>query len=148
MTLPRSSAITYAKGMGVADLLIVDDDSDVSEILAEALRGDGHAVRRARNGREGLDQVHARLPDLVLLDVEMPVLDGPEMAYRMLIHNMGAERVPIILLSGIADFDLVVARVGTPYALAKPYRLNAVLALVLRALRERHPPRHPTHASR
>jgi DNA-binding response OmpR family regulator len=127
--------------VSTGDLLIVDDDSELTEILAEVLRKEGHTVRVARNGRDGLHKLHERLPDLVLLDVEMPVLNGPEMAYRMFIHDVGAERVPILLLSGIADFDLIVAEVGTPYFLAKPYHLNQVLALVIRALDER---RHPT----
>lgn len=131
--------------MKVADLLIVDDDPDVSEILAEALLDAGYRVRRARDGHDGLAEVRRTLPDLVLLDVEMPLLDGPAMAHEMLIHDMGAERVPIVLLSGIADFDLVVARVGTPYFLQKPYRLDAVLGLVTRALQEQ---RFPTHGGR
>lgn len=142
MTLPRRTSVTYALSVAMPDLLIVDDDSDVSEILAEALLDEGYAVRRARDGQEGLEEVQRILPDLVLLDVEMPVLDGPAMAHAMLIHDLGAERVPIVLLSGIADFDRVVARVGTPYFLPKPYRLAEVLALITRALKERCFPKH------
>jgi FixJ family two-component response regulator len=85
--------------------------------------------------------VQERFPDVVLLDVEMPVLNGPGMAYEMLIHDVGAERIPVVVLSGVADLELVVAEVGTPYFLAKPYHLSQVLSLVSRALEER---RHPS----
>ncbi len=124
----------------MADLLVVDDDEDIRDVLAEVLRGEGHEVRVACNGREGLPLVYARKPDLVLLDVEMPVLTGPEMAYRIFIQDMGYEAVPIVLLSGVLDLPRVAAAVGTPYFLAKPYLIDAVLPLVDRALRERVPP--------
>src|SRR5262249_3295299 len=87
----------------VADLLIVDDDSDLGDLLGEAVVDEGHQVRIARNGREGLRLVAERSPDLVLLDVEMPVLDGPDMAYQLFLRNCGAEKIPIVLVSGNVD---------------------------------------------
>jgi CheY-like chemotaxis protein len=126
----------------MADLLIVDDDEDLREVLAAVLLSMNHTVRIARDGEEGLALVNERFPDLVLLDVEMPVLDGPSMAYRMLIGNLGKEKIPIILLSGIMDLHLVAAKVGTPYFLGKPYAFEALLPLLERALVERRPPAH------
>ena len=58
----------------MADLLLVDDDSDAAQTLSEVLRAEGHAVRIARNGEQGLAELARRLPDAVLLDVEMPCL--------------------------------------------------------------------------
>jgi len=124
----------------MADILIVDDDIDIADVLAVILISHGHEVRVARNGEEGLSLVYARKPDLVLLDVEMPVLGGPEMAYRIFVHDLGYEEVPIILTSGVLDLPRVAAAVGTPYYLAKPYLIDALLPLVDRALRERIPP--------
>ena len=86
----------------MADILIVDDDADLSEIVRDLLEEAGHTVRTASNGREGLRQLAQGLPDVVLLDVEMPVLTGPEMSYQMLVHDLGQEEVPIVLLSGIS----------------------------------------------
>jgi FixJ family two-component response regulator len=80
------------------------------------------------------------MPDAVLLDVEMPILDGPGMAYQMFVRNCGLENIPIILLSGVVDLEQVAARVGTPYFLGKPYALGSVQALCDRALVERTPP--------
>jgi FixJ family two-component response regulator len=82
-----------------------------------------------------------RYPDLIFLDIEMPGLTGPEMAYRLLIEDAGRENIPIIILSGVADLEEVVAEVGTPYFIAKPYRLDDLEAVLGRALKERQPPR-------
>jgi len=124
----------------VASILIVDDDWDLAELLADILRDEGLEVRTAHDGQEGLKLVEERLPDLVLLDVEMPGLGGPEMAYRMLIHDMGEERVPIVLVSGVTDLFKVAELVGTPYYLGKPYDLDRISMLVSQALVERTPP--------
>ncbi len=126
----------------MADVLVVDDDPDLREVLAAILVGLNHTVRSARNGEEGLQLLDERLPDIVLLDVEMPVLDGPGMAYRMLIGDLGKEKIPIVLLSGVIDLHLVAGKVGTPYFLGKPYAFEALVPLLDRALGERQPP-HP-----
>jgi DNA-binding NtrC family response regulator len=125
----------------MADLLVVDDDPDLGELLAELMRESGHDVRVARDGRDGLVLLRARRPDLVLLDVEMPVLTGPEMAYAMFLHDAGEEFIPVVLLSGVLDLAAVAAAVGTPYFLGKPYSIEHVLALAEKALAERIPPR-------
>ena len=124
----------------MAEILLVEDNRDIADLLAVVLRREGHLVRIARDGQEGLRLLRERTPELALLDVEMPVLTGPEMASRMFLHDAGEEEVPIVLLSGVADLPLVAAAVGTPYFLGKPYQLKEVLALVALALRERRRP--------
>jgi DNA-binding NtrC family response regulator len=125
----------------VADLLIVDDDEDVAWAVEQHLLLEGHTVRVAHDGEEGLSHLKARLPDLVVLDVEMPVLDGPAMAYRMFVHNVGLENIPIVLMSGVFDLTAVATRVGTPYFTPKPFDTDALKQLVRRALTERALPR-------
>jgi len=126
-------------------LLIVDDDRDVTEILAEVLRDEGYQAEIARDGEEALRFVDARMPempDAVLLDVEMPVLDGPSTVCQLIVTNAGREKIPVVLLAGVANLQRVAALVGTPYFLEKPFGLRDLLALVGRALAERTPP-HP-----
>jgi DNA-binding NtrC family response regulator len=125
----------------MADLLVVDDDVDMGEMLADVLRDEGHVVRTARNGREGLERLTERLPDAALLDVEMPLLTGPQMAVRMFLHNCGQENIPIILQSGVKDITAVASLVRTPYFLSKPFSIEEMLRVVDRALLERRPPR-------
>ena len=124
----------------MASVLIVDDDAELGDMLADILAELGHDVRVARNGTEGLTALEHGLPDVIVLDIEMPVLDGPGMAYQMLIQDAGAEKIPIVLVSGYFDLHGVAARVGTPYFAAKPARLERVLSLLDRALSERTPP--------
>ena len=124
----------------MADLLIVDDDRDQARLLGEVLAHHGHQVRLGRDGEDGLRELAIRQPDAVLLDVEMPLLDGPGMAWQMFVRDCGLETIPIILVSGAADLERIAARVGTPYFLAKPYALDALTALCDRALTERAPP--------
>ena len=127
----------------MADVLIIDDDIDSAEVLADIMRLSGHDVRIGYNGQEGLLLASERTPQVALLDIEMPLLDGPGMAYEMLLHDMGLEHVPVVFLSGAATLREVADKVGTPYFLSKPYRYHQVIALVERALAERIAPQWP-----
>jgi CheY-like chemotaxis protein len=127
----------------MANVLIVDDNLDTVELSADLLESAGHRIQRGYNGEEGLKSLDARpLPDCVLLDVDMPVLTGPEMAHRMLLHDAGEEKIPILLVSGRNDLPEVAARMGTPYFLRKasPDYGDALLKLLDRALQERRAP--------
>ena len=124
----------------MANVLIVDDDIDTADALVELMRAEGHDVRVGYNGQEGLRLAHERAPHVALMDVEMPILDGPGMAYAMFVHDRGLENVPVVILSGVPNLKEVASRVGTPYFLGKPYRLEQIVALVQRALAERIAP--------
>jgi CheY-like chemotaxis protein len=125
----------------VANLLIVDDDFDIVECLSDLLRAGGHHVQTARTGEEGLQVLRSTsLPDAILLDVDMPVLGGPGMAHKMMLHDAGEERVPIILSSGRNELATLAAKMGTPYSIAKPVAVEPLLALLARALRDRIAP--------
>jgi DNA-binding response OmpR family regulator len=124
----------------MADVVVVDDDESVAEAVADILVAEGHVVRIAENGERGLKLLADRLPDLIVLDVEMPVLSGPQMAQRLLIEDAGKEHIPVLLLSGVMNLSDVAARVGTPYALPKSCEMRELLDLVDRALRERIAP--------
>jgi CheY-like chemotaxis protein len=124
----------------MANILVVDDTDDIRTLLALMVQMAGHQVREASDGRKGLEAIGECPPDLVLLDVEMPVLTGPEMAYEVFLRDLGMEKIPIILLSGIVGLKELAAMVGTPYFLVKPYSPEALLQLINRALRELIPP--------
>lgn len=125
----------------MARVLLVDDDDDIVEAFGELLRGEGHQVHSASTGEEGLVVLRASpLPDALILDVDMPVLGGPGMAHKMLVHDAGEEKVPIILMSGRENLPEIARRMGTSYALKKPATVDAFLNVLDRALRERRGP--------
>jgi CheY-like chemotaxis protein len=125
----------------MAHLLLVDDDDDIVEIFAQFLRSEGHEVRSASTGEEGLQTLRAApLPDLLVLDVDMPVLGGPGMAHKMLLHDAGEESIPILLMSGREDLPKIAAQMGTRYFLRKPADGAQFLEILDRALRERGAP--------
>ncbi len=125
----------------MTDVLVVDDDPDVAELLVTILEARGYACRLARDGHEALHLLHEELPDLVVLDVEMPQLSGPGTAYRMFIEDSGMEDVPIVLVSGVVNLQGIAHQVGTPYFLAKPFDVGSFLAMVERMNQERVPPK-------
>jgi CheY-like chemotaxis protein len=124
-----------------SSLLIVDDDLDLVEVLSHLLHESGYVVQTARTGEEGLQVLRStRHPDAILLDVDMPALGGPGMAHKMMLHDAGEDKIPIVLSSGSRDLAALAAKMGTPYWIAKPVALDKLLALLARALRERTAP--------
>ena len=127
----------------MASIVLIDDDDDMRDTMADLLAIEGHEVRTARNGVEGLQALDDRLPQLVLTDVEMPVLDGRAMVFRMFVENLGRENVPIIVTSGAPDLGDIARALGTPYYLAKPFPLETLTATINKALIEAIPARPP-----
>ncbi|HEY5059224.1 MAG TPA: response regulator transcription factor [Gaiellaceae bacterium] len=85
--------------MSEPKILVVDDDDDIRALVCTLLTRSGVAVREAANGREGMREFHAYRPDLVVLDVSMPELDGWEMLDR--IRDMS--NVPVLMLTARGD---------------------------------------------
>ena len=127
----------------MASIVLIDDDDDMRDTMADLLSIEGHEVRTARNGVEGLQALDDRFPQLVITDVEMPVLDGCAMVYRMFVENLGRENVPIIVASGAPDLGEIAKALGTPYFLAKPFPLETLTATIDKALTEAIPARPP-----
>lgn len=128
-------------GRPMTDVLIVDDDADLASVTAEVLSAIGYAVRTASNGVEALASVAERRPDVIVSDVEMPVLDGPAMAFELNQRDAGSELIPIVLSSGYAELATVAESLGTPYFLKKPCSLDELTFAIERARAERAPPR-------
>lgn len=118
----------------MANILIVEDDLETAGAVAELLTPAGHVTRTACNGVEGLRMVAERIPDLILLDVEMPILDGPGMAETLASERAGQPRIPIVLVSGARNIQKIAAWVGTAHYLRKPFSVEQMLAIVNRTL--------------
>jgi DNA-binding response OmpR family regulator len=116
-----------------ARLLLVDDDAAHLDALAERLAGDGFEVMKANSGREALEQLDAAWPDLVILDLMMPDMDGQTLAARI----KGRADLPILVLSAIIEADNkadLIARYAEDYV-TKPYDYAELLARIRRVLR-------------
>ncbi len=85
-----------------ATILVVDDDAFNLKLLKAQLSVEGHAVRTAANGEEALALVSEQLPDLILLDVMMPGIDGFEVI-RRLKADAKTRAVPIIMVTALED---------------------------------------------
>ena len=120
---------------GTGSLLIVDDQPDNLRVLASILSGQGYKVRKALDGVTALEAVQTQPPDLVLLDVKMPQMDGYEVcsALRSLPH---ACEIPVIFLSGMdGTADKVKAfSVGGADYITKPFEVEEVLVRVRQQL--------------
>jgi diguanylate cyclase (GGDEF)-like protein len=121
-----------------ADILIVDDTIENLRFLSNVLTEHGYAVRKATNGEMAITAVQALLPDLILLDIMMPHVNGYEVCQQLKTSPITAE-VPIIFLSALDDaFDKVKAfSVGGADYITKPFHLEEVLARVQHQLRLR-----------
>ena len=84
-------------------VLVVEDDDDIREIIAEVLEREGYAVAQAANGKEALDFLRGEeRPCIMLLDLMMPVLSGPELL-EIIAEDTSLASLPVIVVSAIAD---------------------------------------------
>jgi CheY-like chemotaxis protein len=109
-------------------ILVVDDEPAIREAVAEVLEDAGYRCVCARNGEEGLACLEETDPDLVLLDVMMPVLDGREMLRRLRATPRFKETPVILMSAGLLPGGEMPP--GHTAFLKKPFSLDALLALV------------------
>lgn len=118
-------------------ILIVEDDEDIVDVLRRTLRAEGYEVRAAADGPEALENLADFVPDLVILDLGLPGMDGMEVCNRI----RKTSEVPVLMLTARADPEDRVAGLdtGADDYLVKPFDRSELLARI-RALLRRHPP--------
>ncbi len=90
----------------MANILIVDDNADYREQLAMFMREAGHEATCTPDGREALSVVLARTPDVILLDLVMPEMDGPSFL-EVLRSYLRIQSLPVVVLTGISDSPMI-----------------------------------------
>jgi CheY-like chemotaxis protein len=115
----------------MANILIVEDDPNNQRMLSYTLRKAGHEVRIAANGELGLRELETKQPDLVMLDVAMPVMDGLTMLRKVRSHPT-FHSVPVIILTASGDDQerLITEELGVSGFLTKPSSSHTILGLV------------------
>src|SRR5437868_765545 len=88
-------------------VLVIDDDPLNRRLLEHNLVNDGHRVVTAEDGREGLERIRAEPPDVVLLDILMPEIDGFDVLAQVKADN-ALRDIPVIMISGLDDFESVI----------------------------------------
>jgi two-component system alkaline phosphatase synthesis response regulator PhoP len=117
-------------------VLVVEDDPDISELVARYLEKAGYATTRVASGRDALDAVRSKLPDVIVLDVMLPHIDGLEVC-RLLRADDRTATIPIIMLTARAEESerIVGLEMGADDYLAKPFSPNELVARVRALLR-------------
>jgi CheY-like chemotaxis protein len=116
-------------------ILVVDDEDNLRDVLVEVLKRDGHEVDSAVDGTEGLRRAEGRRYDLVVTDLRMPGLEGPEL-YRALRRRYPDAPPRVIFMSantGIDEYATFLAETGEP-ALEKPFNLADMRQVVMQVL--------------
>ena len=121
----------------MAKILIVDDEATFIKLAQIRLESSGYEVITAKDGEEGLEKAKSEKPDLIMLDVVMPEMDGYQVC-RLLKKDAQYNKIPIILFTGKAKdkFEIVGSKVGANVTIRKPFDLSNVLAMIEKLLKK------------
>jgi excisionase family DNA binding protein len=132
--LARSRGVPPAGGSEAADVLVVDDDASLREFIRVHLEAEGYSVREAGSASEGLAALDEEPPDLILLDVLMPKMDGWEMLRRVQ-ERHGVDAIQVIMYSGELEQAQKVEERGAHAFIGKPFDAGKLLAATKQLLR-------------
>ena len=121
----------------MAKILIADDERQSVRMAQEWLEAHGHEVISAKDGREGLGKAKSETPDLIILDVMLPKMDGYEVC-NLLKTDASYTNIPIILVSGKCkdDFEEIGDKVGADAIITKPFNPITLLSKVEELLKK------------
>lgn len=119
----------------MANILVVDDDQPTRVLVKATLEGAGHGVKESANGAECLLAANSFPLDLILLDVNMPVMDGFQTLHALK-SNPATQPIPVVMLTArAAETDMVQGwQEGVDFYLTKPFTVEELLAVVARVL--------------
>jgi CheY-like chemotaxis protein len=112
-------------------VLVVDDEPTLREVIAAYLEDSGYTVDQAENGVQALERMKTARPDIIVLDLLLPIMDARELMSVMR-REPGFAAVPVVLLSAAADLPRLTEQLQPRAALAKPVDLDVLLAVVER----------------
>lgn len=116
--------------------LVIDDTPLVARILVETLTDENYEVRHATNGREALNLMAEWVPDVILLDLMLPVMDGWDFRQEQLKMPGPAQHVPIIVVSAQREFSIEASELRPAASLSKPFDLDELVNTVNRVCNE------------
>jgi CheY-like chemotaxis protein len=128
----NSPALGLARDSGATDnlILVVDDDPGIVGFLELALTDEGYRVRAAVNGSEALVRVSEGRPDLILLDMNMPGMDGWEFCSELRGRGPDFSSIPIVVMTAARDASVRSREVGAQGFLGKPFDLDQLFRTI------------------
>jgi CheY-like chemotaxis protein len=133
---PQGIMVVARSGGALASiLLVVDDDRDLLDLMTLILGDAGYETLVAENGRDALAMVARQMPDLILLDMKMPVMDGWEFAREF--HAHYDSQVPILVITAAADAGRRAKEIRADGWIGKPFDVDELLASIQRTLDHR-----------
>jgi CheY-like chemotaxis protein len=115
-------------------VLVVEDEASVGQVVADVLADEGHEVRWATNGRDALALLDQWRPDVIVLDLMMPVMDGRAFRAAQRLLPGTVARVPLVVLSGMREARATAEELGATAVLAKPFELQDLVDTIGRVL--------------
>jgi two-component system phosphate regulon response regulator PhoB len=130
-----------ARRMARKNILVVEDEEDILDLLSHHLGREGWVVTPARTGEEAIKLVARKRPDLIVLDLMLPGLDGLEVC-RMLKKEPATVRIPIVMLTAKGEEADIVAGLasGADDYVTKPFSIKVLIARIRAVLRRHHEP--------
>ena len=113
-------------------VLVVDDDDDLRTMVAFVLETAGYELRLATDGLDALEQLQAGLPDLILLDMRMPRMDGWEFGRR--VRAMHGHRIPVVVMTAAEHAEKRAQEIDADDFVSKPFDVDHLLRVVARHL--------------
>lgn len=132
----KTSTLLSPEGNRRKRILVVDDEEDIVYLLREALQDEGYQTFGAYNGQEALEIVQKEKPDLILLDIMMPKIDGYSLNQQLKKHQE-THNIPVIVISGRGQLrDLFLLNQEAPIAdfLEKPFPVKLLLEKIEQVL--------------
>ena len=124
--------------MAKSHVLVVEDDKSLADVLAYNLNQAGYLVSVARDGQDGLQQAEVKVPDLVLLDLMLPVLDGLDVCRRLRASAVTRDMLIVMLTAKSEEADQIVGfSLGADDYVSKPFSVRVLMERIKALLRRR-----------
>ena len=113
------------------NILVVEDDLDIRELISFNLQNEGHQVFEAKDGEAGIDKAREKLPDLILLDLMLPGIQGLDVC-RVIKSNQETKETPIIMVTALGQEEDIVKglETGADDYITKPFSIKVLIARV------------------
>ena len=113
------------------NILVVEDDLDIRELISFNLQNEGHQVFEAKDGEAGIDKAREKLPDLILLDLMLPGIQGLDVC-RIIKSDQETKEIPIIMVTALGQEEDIVKglETGADDYITKPFSIKVLIARV------------------